>query len=136
MIRNLKYTYCRLKPSQISGVGIFAIRDIPKEINPFQGIRNQKWYKINKSKLEGLDEEILKMIHDFYVNEDNKNVWIPEYGLNGMDITFFLNHSKNPNLKTIDDGLTFITLKDIKKDEELTIAYETYDHITDTTEYK
>ena len=28
--------YCRLKPSKIHGVGVFAIRNIPKNTNPFK----------------------------------------------------------------------------------------------------
>ena len=44
-----------------------------------------------------------------------------------MDISYFLNDSKKPNLKTIDDGENFVTLRKIKKGEELTVAYKTYD---------
>ncbi len=53
---------------------------------------------------------------------------IPEYGLNGMDISFFLNHSKKPNIITTDEGNTFLTRRKIKKGEELTIGYNTYDY--------
>ena len=56
----LKNTYCRLKPSKIEGVGVFAVRDIPKNINPFEGIKNQRWYEFKLSELKGLDKEILK----------------------------------------------------------------------------
>ena len=34
LLGNLKNTYCRLKPSNIEGVGVFAIRDIPQGVNP------------------------------------------------------------------------------------------------------
>ncbi len=44
-----------------------------------------------------------------------------------MDITFFLNHSKNPNVKTVNKGFSFLSLREIEKDEELTVAYETFD---------
>ena len=47
--------------------------------------------------------------------------------LNGMDISYFLNDSKKPNVKTIDDGENFVTLRKIKKGEELSVAYKTYD---------
>lgn len=136
VIEILKKTYCRLKPSSVSGVGVFAVRDIPKNINPFEGAKNQEWQDIEMSELKGLNEEVLRMINDFFVTEKNGKIWIPEYGLNGMDISFFLNHSKNPNLKTINNGDNFITLRDIKKGEELTVSYETYDPVTDTKNYK
>ncbi len=71
------------------------------------------------------------MIDDFYAVEEDKTVLIPEYGLNGMNISFFLNNSRppnKPNVKTIDGGATFVALRKIKKGEELTIAYGTYDY--------
>lgn len=128
ILKKLKNTYCRLRSSVIEGVGVFAIRDIPANIDPFEGIRDQIWYKFNMSELKKLDKEVLKMIDDFYVIEKDKTVSIPEYALNNMDISFFVNNSKSPNLKTIDNGFTFITLRKIKKGEELTVAYETYDY--------
>jgi len=124
----LKNTYCRLKPSKIGGVGVFAIRDIPENTNPFYGIKKAKWHKFNISELKDLDKEILEMINDFFVIEENKEVLIPEFGLNGIDISFFLNHSKNQNVETKDGGFSFITLRKIKKDEELLVSYGTYDY--------
>ena len=125
LLNTLKNTYCRLKPSKIEGIGVFAIRDIPKNTNPFLGIQKQKWLKINLQELMSLDEEILKMIDDFFtVNE--KTVYLPKSGLNGMDISFFLNSSKTPNVKIKDDEVNFITLQDIKKGEELTVSYEDF----------
>jgi SET domain-containing protein len=44
-----------------------------------------------------------------------------------MDISYYLNDSKNPNIKTTDDGENFLTLRKIKKGEELQVAYKTYD---------
>ena len=127
LIKNLKNTYCRLGLSKIEGIGVIAIRDIPKDTNPFQGIKEQKWYSLKISDFKNFDKEILKMIDNFFVVEENGKVLIPEFCLNGMDISFFLNHSKNPNLKTIDRGFNFLTLRKIKKGEELTVSYGAYD---------
>jgi len=127
ILNNLKNTYCRLKPSKIEGVGVFAIRDIPIGINPFKGLKKQKWVKFHITELSKLDQEILGLIDSFFVINNKDIVWISEYGLNGMDISYFLNNSKRPNLKTIDDGTNFKTLRKIKKGEELTVAYSTYD---------
>lgn len=128
----LKNTYCRLKGSKIEGVGVFAIRNIPKGKNPFLGSINQPWYKFNIKDLnKKLDKEVLKLIDDFCVIEKNGEVYIPKTGLNGIDISFFVNNSKNPNLKIKENGkdeaLTFITKRIIKKGEELTVTYATYD---------
>lgn len=123
----LKNTYCRIKPSKTEGVGVFAIRDIPENTNPFYGSK-QKWFKFNILELKDFDKEILELINDFFVIEEDKTVLIPEFGLNGMDISFFLNHSENPNIETKDGGFNFITLKKIKKGEELLVSYGTYDN--------
>jgi SET domain-containing protein len=127
LIKNLKNTFCCLKPSKIQGIGVFAIRDIPENTDPFFGIKKQIWHELKMSDFKKFDKEILKMIDDFFVVEKNGKVLMPEFCLNGMDISFFLNHSKNPNLKTIDRGFNFITMRKIKKGEELTVSYGTYD---------
>jgi len=127
LLKNIKSTYCRLRPSAVEGVGVFAIRDIPADIDLFQ-TGSLNWIKFQMDELKDLDEEILKLVDDFCVIEADHSVYIPERGFNGMDISFFINNSKTPNLKTIDGGETFVTLRDIKKGEELTAAYSTYDY--------
>lgn len=127
ILQNLKNTYCRLKPSKIEGVGIFAIRDIPKNKNPFLGAKKQIWRKFHISEFKNLDKNILPLIDSFFVIHKNGYVEISDSCLNGMDISYYLNDSKNPNVKTTDDGENFITLRKIKKGEELTVAYATYD---------
>ena len=124
----LQNTYCRLKPSKISGVGVFAVRDIPKDMVLFKGQRNEKWHKFKMEELKNLDNEILKMIDDFFVIEKNKTVSIPKSGLNGIDISFFVNNSDNFNARTIDNGFTFSSIRKIKKGEEITVAYSDYDY--------
>ncbi|OGZ72801.1 MAG: hypothetical protein A2908_00265 [Candidatus Staskawiczbacteria bacterium RIFCSPLOWO2_01_FULL_38_12b] len=127
ILENLKNTYCRLKPSKVEGVGVFAIKNIPKGINPFKGVKKQKWHKFQISELKILGKEILSLIDSFFVIHKDGSVYISDSGLNGMDISYFLNDSRHPNVKTINDGENFITLKKIKKGGELTVAYATYD---------
>lgn len=127
IIENLKKTYCRIKRSKIEGVGIVAIRNIPKNTNPFYGVRKHSWQKIGLKDIKNLDKNIKKMIGDFFGTDEKGEFSVPECGLNGMDISFFLNTSKNPNIKTTDDGENFKTLRKIKKGEELTVSYADYD---------
>lgn len=127
ILKRIKNTYCRLKPSEINGVGVFAIRDIPPKKNPFYGIREQGWHELKVSDFKNLNKEILKMIDDFFVIKKDATVLVPELGLNGMDISFFLNTSENPNIETVDGGFNFLTLKKIKKGEELTVSYGSFD---------
>ena len=127
LLNNLQNTFCRLMPSRISGVGVFAIRDIAKGFNPFILITDEKWLKFNIDELKGLDEEVLKMVDNFFVVEENGLVWIPKFGLNGMNLSFFMNNSADANMYSPDDGPTFVALRDIKKGEELTLSYANYD---------
>jgi len=127
-LQNLQQTYCRVRPSRLDGVGVFAIRNISKGIKVFEGVYEQKWHRFHMSELQDLDQEILKMIDDFFVIEKDQTVSIPEFALNGIDISFFMNHSNTPKCETIDNGYTFVSLRKIKKGEELTVSYGTYDY--------
>ena len=131
ILQSLKNTYCRLKASKLEGVGVFAIREIPKGKNPFYGIKNSKYHKFDLKELKKLDKEVLKMVDDFFYVEKDGSVNITECALNGMDISFFINNSKKPNLKIFDDGVnesfSFKTIRKIKKGEELTFSYLEYE---------
>ena len=51
---------------------------------------------------------------------------IPKNGFNDLDITFYMNFSKNPNIDIINGGceyFSFVTNRKIKKGEELFINY-------------
>lgn len=127
LIRLLQETYCRVKRSSIDGVGVVAIRDIPAGTNPFIGSNNPEAYTCTQKELSNLHPEVLRMIEDFLpVNKDG-TIDIPVNGLNSLDISFFLNTSKSPNVAT-SDGVFFKTARDIKKGEELTADYSTYDY--------
>lgn len=115
-------TYCRLCPSKKHGVGVFAIKDIPKGVNPFETEDNEETVEITDKDLKGMDPEVKKMVDDFAFFKDGI-YYLGEYGLNGMNISFFLNTSKNPNMKSVNGGEGFITAEEIKKGEELTVDY-------------
>ena len=127
IIRSLEHTYCRIQRSEIQGIGVHAIVNIPAGTPIFYAINERDWHTFSMDELEHLDDAVKKMIDDFYVIEKDNTVTIPEGALNQMDISYFLNHSKTPNLYTPDVGKTFITLRDITKGEELTVDYATYD---------
>lgn len=73
-----------------------------------------------------LPKEILEMVEQFY-GSDEGYYYIPNHGLNGNDISFYLNHSPKPNVVSKEDSQSFATLRKIKKGEELSIDYRTYD---------
>ncbi len=125
----LQHTYCRLQPSLIHGVGVFAVKTIPRGVNPFLGLplNRERWYRFSPEELRDVNFDIRKMIHDFCAQENGK-FWIPEFGLNGIAISTFLNHSKTPNMKEMGECADyFVTLRTIRVGEELTVDYESYD---------
>jgi hypothetical protein len=134
LLDNLEHdTYVRLRPSPLQGVGVFAIKDIPKGVNPFSMSNKVKYktIKCTENDLKHVDPAVKKMIDDF-IEPDGKSYHIPENGLNSLDLTFYLNHGKNNNLGVVDDESdndgysSFVTLRHIKKGEELLINYADY----------
>lgn len=128
ILENLKNTYCRLRPSAISGVGVFAVRDIAKGADVFRCDQNEKWFTFFMSELDFLDEEVKEMLEDFFVIEKDKTVRVSEKAFNNLDISFYVNHSNQPNLDTPDNGFTFVANRNIGKGEELTVSYSNYDY--------
>lgn len=122
-LRRLDKVYCRLAPSKIDGVGVFAIRDIPKGTNPFKGsyvCTDAITYDSDKLKQP---DSIKKMLNDRYPrNKDpsnpGKNKQIIPMFPNQLSWIDFLNYSKNPNIELLDSG-EWLTTKDIKEGEEL-----------------
>jgi len=114
-------------PSKIHGVGVIAIRDIPKGKDPFIGSPYPKWVKFRLSELSSLDKSVFGMLEEYWTVEKDGTIEVPENGFNGMDISSFVNHSDSPNLFTTNRGTDFITARKIKKGEELTVSYDTID---------
>ena len=125
--------YCRIKPSKKHGVGVFAIKDIPKNTNPFKVTGKecikQRIINISEEDANKLNKEVKKMLDDFYHKQDGV-YGVPYRGLNSNDISFYMNTSKKPNVgfKSIDNCslVVFNTLKKIKKGEELLINYDEF----------
>jgi hypothetical protein len=115
-------------PSTISGVGVFAIKDIEEGENPFNDEDPTKWVKLKLSELEQTNEEVKKLIKDFFV-EEGKNIWVNKNGFYSLGMSFYVNHSKTPNLKSIDtkNGTIFIAKRKILKGEELFADYSEYE---------
>jgi len=134
LLKNLENDiYCRIKASKTHGVGVYAIKDIPKNTNPFKVTGsecvNQKVINIPKSKIDKLPIEVKKMVNDFYHCEE-ESYGIPYKGLNSNDISYYMNTSKKPNtgLKNTKgcNMMTFVTLCKIKKGEQLLINYDDF----------
>jgi SET domain-containing protein len=117
-------SYVMLRPSSVAGVGVFAIRDIPKGCRDMFSKPDQsdQWTTIEKSEVESLPDHARLLVEN-YCLYDEKNYFIPDYGFKKIDLSLFLNHSDNPNIISIQDGDYFETTRHISKGEELFIDY-------------
>lgn len=127
ILRDLTHNvYCRIKPSAMHGVGVFAIKLIPKGTNPFQTIRPDDVPSVHIAKDKifenpDIDDEVKHMVRDFHTLR-NGTVELPAMGMNELNISYFMNTSKRPNIGT-KTGEEFFALRDIGKGEELTVDY-------------
>lgn len=115
-------TYVMIKPSPVDGIGVFAIRDIPKGCRKMFSKGIGEWIKIPKAEIELLPAHSKTLI-ETYCLYDEDNYFIPEYGFKVMDLVNFLNHSDAPNIISINDGEEFEAIRDIISGEELLIDY-------------
>jgi len=134
LINNIKNeTFCKVGVSNISGVGVIAIRDIPNGTEVFRCC-NEEFFGLNKpikitgNDLAGAEDSILDYINTLMVPSEPNTQPLPFRGLNSINIIFYLNHSNNPNTEFSDVGddddfVTFVSSRDIKKGEELTEDY-------------
>jgi len=129
LIETLMKTYCRLKPSNVHGIGVFAIQDIPEGVNPFRTVYPlcETIVELSQNEVSKFHPEVQKMIHDFFKrNEQNGRYPVLSNGLNTINISFYLNHSESPNLDQVEgtgEYYEFRTNRIVYADEELLIDY-------------
>jgi SET domain-containing protein len=125
-------TFVKIKPSSLGGVGVFAIRDIPKGCrNMFSKPNtNDQWISVSKKEVELLPDFARDLIYNYCLFDD-ENYFVPAKGFKKMDLSLYLNHSDTPNVVSISDGDFFEALAEIKTGEELLINYAT---IVESTE--
>ncbi len=116
--------YTRIRPSRFHGVGVFAIRDIKKGTSIFYGDDDEiVWVK--KNQLKGLPREIKKLYQDFCIIKNKGQLYGCPKNFSLLTVAWYLNESKKPNV-FCDENYRFFALRDIKKGEELTVDYKTY----------
>ncbi len=127
-LASLNNVYTRIGVSKTHGVGVIAIRPIPKGTDPFIGCDEfGDLLRIPKAELDAYPAPTAakELVRAFFVLEDGY-YHVPDYGLNGIPKSYYLNHSTTPNTVAIDGGETFTTARAIKTGEELTADYRTY----------
>ncbi len=126
-LKSLCEVYCKLAPTS-NGVGVVALRAIPKGVDPFKHCDPfGDVLEIPEAELDAYDapKEVKTMVRDFCALQDGV-YFVPNYGIDAIDKSYFLNHSSKPNMVSTDKGETFTTARRIKKGEELTANYDEY----------
>jgi SET domain-containing protein len=118
-------TYVMIKPSPIDGIGVFAIRDIPKGCRDMfskEDPDTEEYLKISKAEA-GLLPAHSRQLIETYCLYDEEQYFVPANGFKKMDLVNFLNHSAEPNIISINEGQFFESTRDIKTGEELFVNY-------------
>lgn len=115
-------TYVALKPSPVHGIGVFAIRAIPKGTRDIFSKNVGEWIKLPITDVEKLPEHSRSLI-ETYCLFDETHYYVPDYGFKVMDIVNYLNHSSQPNIISVNEGEYFEAIADIPVGTELLVDY-------------
>jgi len=139
-------TWVRLGASAVEGVGVIAVRDIPAGTDPFRACnahlaRPEVMVELSQVEVERLPVPVQALVRAFFapLTDDEDREWrTPEgllYGVNAtgvstLDSSWYLNHSTEPNvafraanLEGGENFNTYVTLRDVREDEELCVDY-------------
>ncbi|MGZ5189613.1 MAG: SET domain-containing protein-lysine N-methyltransferase [Flavisolibacter sp.] len=122
LLLELKDVYLQLRPSSVHGIGVFAIRDIPKGCRDMFSKDQGEWLKIPLTEVEIMPDYLKKLIENYFLFDD-QYYYVEKSGFKKPDLSFFLNHSDHPNIISIKEGECFETITNIKAGEELFINY-------------
>lgn len=117
-------TYVMIKASPVHGIGVFAIRDIPKGTQDIFSQGVGEWIEVSKEEVESLPKHSRDLVENHCLF-DEQSYFIPDYGFKLVDLVIYLNHSDTPNVVSINDGERFEAIRDIALGEELFVDYGT-----------
>jgi len=147
--------YVRLAPSAIAGVGVFAVIDIPAGVNPFVPpnahlCARELSIAVRADELAAVPPAVVQHLGEFCAemdDDDDSAQKAPDggwqssaasgrpvyYGINAtglvsMDTSWYLNHSEEPNIESLEaeeEGQfsSYRTMRPIKAGEELVTDY-------------
>ena len=120
------HLYARLRCSPGKGVGVFAIRRIPRGFNPFVGDSGGST-RVPSAAVDAIaDPELRRMYLDFCPLIDGH--YLAPLDFNALSISWYMNHSDQPNV-VCDETVNFAAGRTIEIGEELLVDYRTFsDH--------
>jgi len=117
-------TYVMIKPSPLHGIGVFAIRDIPKGTRNIFSKGVGEWIKLTIAEVEALPKHSKDLVENHCLFDEDY-YYVPDYGFKLVDLVIYLNHSDIPNVVSINEGEYFEAITDIEAGEELLVDYGT-----------
>ena len=117
-------TYVMIKPSPLHGIGVFAIRDIPKGTRDVFSQGVGEWIKLTIAEVEALPKHSRDLVENHCLFDED-HYYVPDYGFKLVDLVVYLNHSDTPNVISINEGEYFEATRDIAAGEELLVDYGT-----------
>lgn len=114
--------YARIGVSRLHGVGVLAIRPIPKGALVFAG-EDERATWLDRAAVRKLPPAVCALYEDFGM-VDGARIGVPT-SLNRLSVGWYVNHADAPNLAAGDDG-RFRALRRIRAGEELTADYRTF----------
>ena len=117
-------TYVMIKPSPLHGIGVFAIRDIPKGTKDLFSQGVGEWIKLSIAEVEALPRHSRDLVENHCLFDEDY-YYVPDYGFKLVDLVIYLNHSDTPNVVSINEGEQFEAIRDIAIGEELLVDYGT-----------
>jgi hypothetical protein len=125
--RVLADCFCQLQPSAIHGVGVFAIRKIPKGRDPLRTLAKYATtnvVRVTEDELATLQPKLAALIRALFVPTADK-LYVPTSGLNVIHMCAYISYATRPNLRT-NDGAHFIANREIRPGEVLTVDCRSY----------
>lgn len=125
LLRPHEGVFCRLSPSSIHGVGVFAVLPIPKGTVLFERADAAGLdVFVDDQEIQFLPPAIKKLYTDFCVlGEGHK--WACPKTLDDISVGWYVNNNEvNPNISIID--WEYKALRDIAVGEEITVSYDSY----------
>lgn len=135
LLRCLRSHNVDLRASEVHGIGVFAMTDIPKgtHLFKFNGAPTSATTDLSPQELSTLDEHVQFTVRKFFLPNSDGSFPIPAHGLScALGLSFFMNsshdtqHTANVEFgnKRDESGFTeIVTSRDIKRDEELLVPY-------------
>jgi SET domain-containing protein len=117
-------TYVMIQPSPIHGIGVFAIRDIPKGTRDLFSQGVGEWIKLTIAEVEALPQHSKDLVENHCLFDEDF-YYVPDYGFKLVDLVIYLNHSDTPNVISVNDGEFFEAICDINAGAELLVDYGT-----------